>query len=71
MAKHRKRFRFACGHLGKGKYCHRCQQADEMAAKAATLAQSKGKDAQERSKELKTEAARLKDVPRRVSMVAA
>lgn len=64
MAKHRKRFRFACGHLGKGKYCHRCDQADTLASKAATLSQSKDKKIQEQYQQLKLEAARLREVPR-------
>lgn len=40
MSSRCKRKRFACGHLGKGQHCHRCEQAvmlEKMANKGKRL----------------------------------
>jgi hypothetical protein len=34
--------RFSCGHKGYGKFCHRCQQAEQLEAKARELSASTG-----------------------------
>lgn len=34
--------RFSCGHKGYGKFCHRCQQAELLEAKAKEISPSGG-----------------------------
>lgn len=59
--------RFSCGHKGYGKFCHRCQQAEKLEAKARELSAStgngkkgKGKTEEDPSQALLEEAKRLR-----------
>lgn len=60
--------RFSCGHKGYGKFCHRCQTAELLEAKARELSASlgngkkgKGKDqGEDPARELLDEAKRLR-----------
>lgn len=55
--------RFKCGHLGRGQFCHRCDQA----AKAEM--EAKGEKDQDKSKKLTADAERLYAVPKTTGAV--
>jgi hypothetical protein len=55
-----RRTRFGCGHRGFGAQCHRCAQAEALLVKADAILKTKEKDRNEKAKEWRTEAERLK-----------